>query len=191
MPFDRKEVEERGKALSKAQASSEPPSTLIKLLDDLRKGVQPSEELLRSTKIGVLVNKLKTHANKDVARSAAELVSKWRQEVGKGSRQARPSGASTPNKGTQSPAPTSASPVPPKAKGKLEVAPEKRNAKADKVDTKLTGVPTRDACLELMYNGLAFMSEDCMYPPSSPGLGPPSRGQETGPHQRDWVARRS
>jgi transcription elongation factor S-II len=114
--------------------------------------------LLRSTKIGVIVNRLKAHKDPAVAKQAGEVVSKWRMDVKK----AGASGASTPRpvaNGTSSPAP---SPVPAiKAKSKLLVPPEKRNSREDKVNTALTGNQVRDSCLKLMYDGLAFMTEVC------------------------------
>ena len=42
----------------------------------------------------------------------------------------------------------------------LKVDPEKRNSKADEVETAVTGNQTRDGCVKLMYDGLAFMSEE-------------------------------
>jgi transcription elongation factor S-II len=160
--MDSKEVELKGKAITKAFAGGDSSSTVLGLLDDLRKGVQASEELLRSTKIGVIVNRLRQHKDPNVTKQAAELVSKWRMDVKKSVVTAG-SGSSTPkvNNGLSSPAPSPA-PAKAKAKAKHTVPPEKRNAKVDKVDTKVTGSATRDNCLRLMYDGLAFMSEDCM-----------------------------
>lgn len=170
--MDAKEVELRGKAITKALTSGDPPSTLSSLLDELKKGVVASEELLRSTRIGVTVNKLKTYKDPAVARQAAELVSKWRSDIKKAG---TASGSSTPKQssvanGKASPAPT-ASPAPSaksqqsqqqpaKAKAKLTVAPENRSSKTDKVDTDVTGNKIRDNCLKLMYDGLAHMSTD-------------------------------
>jgi len=177
--MDAKEVELRGKAIAKAMSGGDPPSTLSSLLDELKKGVVASEELLRSTRIGVTVNKLKTYKDPAVARQAAELVSKWRGDIKKAG---AASGSSTPKpnavtNGKASPALT-ASPAPStksqqsqqsqqqqqqpaaKAKAKLAVAPENRSSKADNVDTDLTGNKVRDNCLKLMYDGLAHMSTD-------------------------------
>ena len=147
----------RGDSIAKAYAGGEPAANLLGLLGDLRKGVRATEDLLRSTRIGVTVNKLRQHKDPAVAKEATELVSKWRTDVGKN----RGSGAGTPKQGngTSSPAPA-ASPAPPKAKPKHSVAPENRTFKTDKVDWKVTGNETRDSCLSLMYNGLAYMSEE-------------------------------
>lgn len=158
MPMDAKEVELKAKALTKAATGGDHSSTITSLLEELRRGVQASEDLLRSTRIGVIVNKLKQHKDPAVAKQAGEVVSKWRTDIKK----AGGSGVSTPKavaNGTSSPAP---SPVPSK-KAKHSVPPEKRNAKEDKVNTALTGNQVRDNCLKLMYDGLAFMSEERMF----------------------------
>ncbi|KAF2099312.1 transcription elongation factor S-II family protein [Rhizodiscina lignyota] len=154
--MDAKEIVLKGKDITKAFAGGDKPDSLLALLDDLRKGVKASEEILRSTKIGITVNRLRAHKDPNVSRQAAELVAKWRTDVKNAS---GGSGSSTPKvqNGLSSPAP---SPAPPKPKAKHSVPPEKRNAKADKVDINVTGNPTRDNCLKLMYDGLAFMSED-------------------------------
>jgi len=156
--MDAKEVELKGKALTKAAAGGDPSATLISLLEELRRGVQASEDLLRSTRIGVIVNKLKNHKDPAVAKQAGEVVSKWRTDIKKAG---GGSSVSTPRlaaNGTSSPAP---SPAPAnKPKQKHSVPPEKRNSKEDKVNTALTGNQVRDNCLKLMYDGLAFMSEE-------------------------------
>jgi transcription elongation factor S-II len=63
------------------------------------------------------------------------------------------SGSSPPKKSTESPAPTS------EAEGfKGDVATRRWEREA--VDVKRTGIPARDACIGLLYNGLAFMSTE-------------------------------
>ncbi|OCK83858.1 transcription elongation factor-like protein s-ii [Lepidopterella palustris CBS 459.81] len=156
--MDAKEVELRGKALTKAYAGDEPSANILSLLSELHKGVRATEELLRSTRIGVTVNKLRTHKDKAVARQATDLVNKWRADVRKSA-----NGSATPKSanGTASPAPAAApSPAPSKTKAKHNVAPENRNHKTDKVEWKLTGNDIRDNCVRLMYDGLAHMSEE-------------------------------
>ena len=161
MVMDTKEVELKGRAIAKAVNGGDPSSTVLTLLDDLRRGVQASEDLLRSTKIGVTVNRLKTHKDPAVVKQAIELVAKWRSDIKK---TGGASGASTPKpaaNGASSPTPSPAAAN--KSKQKHTVPREKRNAKVDKVDTNLTGSTIRNNCLKLMYDGLAFMSEECMF----------------------------
>jgi len=156
MPLDAKAVEQKGRELAKATDASSDPSILLNILSALRTGVIASESLLRSTKIGVIVNKLKQHPNPQVKKQAGDLVAKWRNDVQRlkvgGSSS---SGLSTPTGGKASPAP-SASP-----KGKRpDVPKDKRNSKTDGVKWQVTGNDTRDNCIKLMYDGLAFMSDD-------------------------------
>ncbi|KAF2808531.1 transcription elongation factor S-II [Mytilinidion resinicola] len=154
--MDAKEVELRGKAITKSYAAGDPSSTLLDLLKGLREGVRATEDLLRSTRIGVTVNKLRQHKDPTVAKQANELVGKWKTDVRKAA-----SGSATPKaaNGIASPAPAVQSSTPPKIK-KHNVAPENRSHKTDKVDWKVTGNDTRDNCVRLMYDGLAHMSED-------------------------------
>jgi transcription elongation factor S-II len=152
--MDVKQVEEYAKAVNKAQNSKEPAANIISILKKLQSGVKPTEELLRSTRVGVYVNRLKTHDNKDVARLASEVVSKWRNEIknagGSTPKAANGANANTKN-GTASPAPSE--------KPQLSVPPDKRTNKTDKIDLKkCTGDTTRDSCVGLMYDGLAFMN---------------------------------
>lgn len=92
--------------------------------------------------------------SKDVARLASEIVAKWKKIVTaeqEASKKRKMAGSSPPK--AQSPA----------------VANEvqsftgdvaKRRWEHEKVDIKRTGYPTRDACIGLLYNGLAFMSNE-------------------------------
>lgn len=152
-----REVEQRLKALQKSVAQSEAASSIIAQLKTLLDEVVPTEELLRSTKAGMIVSKQKSNSNRDIAKLAAEIVSKWRKIVQAEqaqSKKAKMPGSSPPKSSSNSsPAPTSES------KGfKGDVA--KRRWETEKVDVKRTGVPSRDSCIGLLYNGLAYMSEE-------------------------------
>jgi transcription elongation factor S-II len=99
----------------------------------------------------MLVSKQKQNANKEVARLASDIVAKWKKIVT--ADKAKKQTASSPPKNTSSPAPTNE----PKAfKGDVS----KRRWDSENVDVKRTGIPTRDACIGLLYNGLAFMSKE-------------------------------
>ena len=165
--MDAKEIELRGKAITKAFVGGEPPSTLLGLLEDLKTRVSATEELLRSTRIGVIVNKVKQHKDPEVARNAGELVSKWRVDVRKAGATSHASRSSGDDKhGTANGSATTTAgngntDNKPKTKTKSTVPPDQRSAKADKVDVNVTGNATRDQCLRLMYDGLAQMTEEC------------------------------
>lgn len=169
--MDVKEIELRGKTILKAMASDEPSGTFMKLLNDL-KGVRATEDVLRQTKIGVTINKLRTYKYPEVAKTAQELISKWKDEVNKakkkGAAAAKAGGAATPSNGaalgSSAPPSGTASPAP-QASGKRKhtVDPASRNDRTDKIETNIYGIPARDNCIKLMYNGLAFMSEERAY----------------------------
>jgi transcription elongation factor S-II len=103
----------------------------------------------------MVVAKQRANTNKDIARLASEIVSKWRKTVeAEKQKKLKMSGSSPPKNGVVS------SPAPPiEAKG-FTGDSSKRRWETDKVDTKRTGIPSRDACIGLIYNGLCFMSEE-------------------------------
>lgn len=162
--MDPKEIELKTKALTKAATQNETSSTIISLLKELQQGVKASEDLLRSTRVGVVVNKLKQHKSPDVARLSSEIVSKWRSEVNK--QKARGSPAASGQRASASPRPsgTNGSPAkvatPSDKTSKLSVPPDKRSWKADGVDTNQTSNRIRDSCIGLMYDGLALNSTE-------------------------------
>jgi hypothetical protein len=161
MAMDAKEIELRGKAIAKAMQENEPSASVLKLLNDLKTGVHATEELLRSTRIGVTINRVRSHKDPSVQRLATELVSKWRDEVKKQPKKGTPAKVAAAT-ASASPAPPSAaqSPAPTQSKQKHSVDPDKRNYKTDKVKYQVTGSEARDNCVRLMYDGLAYMSSD-------------------------------
>lgn len=104
----------------------------------------------------MVVAKQRVNPNKEIARLATEIVSKWRKTVeAEKAKKSSKMAASSPTKNG-----ASASPAPPaEAKGFVGDS-SKRRWETDKVDTKRTGVPSRDACIGLIYNGLCFMSQE-------------------------------
>ncbi|MCJ1373056.1 RNA polymerase II elongation factor [Loxospora ochrophaea] len=155
--MDTKAINEKSKALQKATAAGESPSIIVGILNDLKTGVVPSEDLLRSTKIGVIVNKSKQHPSVEVKTLAAEIVRKWRDDIGK-QKGSTPNGkktTSTPPNGTASPAPSTATS---KSTSTSSVPPDQRSWKKDKVDVNRTGQSTRDNCIGLIYDGLVHLS---------------------------------
>lgn len=151
--MDRREIQSKGGALSKALQGNEPTSNVLNILQDLKKNVKPTEELLRATQIGKIVNKCKAHKTPEIARLASEIVSRWRHVVNE---QKTASGANTPQahrtNGAASPAPVQKPPTPQSPAVDLE----KRTWKVDKISREsLTSDPGRNNCIGLMYDGLA------------------------------------
>lgn len=142
--MDAKEVIEKSKALQRATAAGDSPANILNILGELKTGVVPSEDLLRSTKIGVVVNRSKQHKSPEVARLANEIVKKWRDEIQK----QKGSSSTNPKKLT----------TPPLEKPTFTVSPDQRNYKNDNVDIHRTSQSTRDNCIGLIYNGLCYLS---------------------------------
>lgn len=150
-----KQLTEASKQIQKAAREDDPSSTLISLMQPLE-GWKASEDLLRSTQIGITVGKLRMSKDTRVASMANKLITGWKTDVKKvGSPMSK--GVSSGRSGTNSPAPAPKSAPAPK---KFKADPEKRNTKEDGVDYNVTGDSTRDSCIKLMYDGLAFMSEE-------------------------------
>ena len=160
--MEAKQIVEKSKALQKATAAGEAPSGILNILNELKTGVVPSEDLLRSTKIGVVVNKSKQSKNPEVARLAAEIVKKWRDDIQKqkGSPTIQQKASPTPNGQPMSATPPTSQGSPGATTGssKSTVPPDQRDFKKDNVDTKRTNQATRDNCIGLFYNGLCYSS---------------------------------
>ncbi|KAF4955711.1 hypothetical protein FSARC_11772 [Fusarium sarcochroum] len=164
MPMDERELGQRVKALTKCVAANEPPENAIKMLESLKKDASPTEEMLRATRAGVFVGKLRSNSNKEIARAAAELVNKWKKlvEQEKNSKLQK----SKVGSGSPAPAPASApasSPVAPPSSsggtsGKYKGDIERRKYETDNVNVKRTDSSVRNSCIGLIYNGLAYRS---------------------------------
>lgn len=128
----------------------------VSILQILKKNFQVNESILRESKAGLAVGKLRTHDVKEISDLAKEIVKKWKNEVerakgGSGSKStanAKTTGA--PRKPVASATPASGS-VTPASNGKSEV----RTAKSDGVKISVSGDTMRDRCIELIYDGLA------------------------------------
>lgn len=101
----------------------------------------------------MIVSKQKSNTNKDIARLAAEIVQKWKKSIQMQQAQKNlKTDGKSPAKGTSSPAPTTTN-------ERFTGDKAKRKWETERVDIRRTGLPTRDACVGLLYNGLAYMSE--------------------------------
>ncbi|KAI1642971.1 transcription elongation factor [Daldinia loculata] len=159
--MDQRELDARVKALHKAAQSNEPPSAIIGIIESLR-SASPTEEMLRTTKAGIVVGKLRGNANKDIAKIATEVVAKWKKGIELEKKSKSLHSAKAP-KGSVSPASKAASPAPKPLAGNKKAYEgdlEKRNYKTDKVEISRTGSQVRDNCIGLLYNGLAYRSRE-------------------------------
>jgi len=168
--MDAKALHSTGKQIQKAIESGDSGESLLNILQPLTKWTA-TEDLLRQSKIGVIVSKLRQQKDPKVVEQASKLVNKWKQDVNANKKKTASSpapssaaakanaGVNGRSSGTSSPAPAAAA-VKKEQPKKSTVDPAKRNSKEDKIDTAVTGNQTRDACVKLMYDGLAFMSEE-------------------------------
>ncbi|KAI0029011.1 transcription elongation factor [Vararia minispora EC-137] len=140
------------KRLVKALQGASNDKETIDVLNVLKNDAKINEGVLRESKAGLAVGKLRTHASKDVADLAKDLVKKWRAEVDR-EKVAAGKGKPTPAR-KQSLTPST--PTVPARNGTSTPATNSvRTTKTDGVNTNLTGDKTRDKCIELIYDGLA------------------------------------
>lgn len=166
--MDEREIRSKGEALQKVIAGREPTNNALAILKELQKGVKPTEDLLRKTQIGKVINKVKgiQGVDPEIPKLAAQIISQWRSQIGKPAPAAN-RGASTPN-GNASPLPhfqsqpqskpsISTPTSPPSTNPKLPtgVPLDKRTWKTDKIDkSTLTTEPARNNSIGLLYDGL-------------------------------------
>ncbi|KAI9566594.1 transcription elongation factor [Boletus coccyginus] len=145
---DAVELKKHVKQLQNASTNEE----RVAILKLLKKDFQVNEPILRESKAGLAVGKLRAHDSKDVSDLAKEIVKKWKNDVDKAKSASKtPVNAKQPVR-KQS---TSVTPVAtPAANGKADV----RSSKTDGVKMTATGDNTRNKCAELIYDGLAYDS---------------------------------
>jgi transcription elongation factor S-II len=78
--MDAKEIRTAVTNLDKARNDND-TNTLKDILKQLENGVVASESLLRETKVGVHVNKLRTHEDNDVVDLVKKIIKKWKDHV--------------------------------------------------------------------------------------------------------------
>ncbi|BGP58832.1 transcription elongation factor TFIIS [Rhodotorula toruloides] len=172
------------KQLIAATGESQNTEDAVIILKRLKEEVVATDELLRETKIGVTVNKLRNNTAKEVADLAKELVRKWKADVGKtGTKKTSTAAASTSNSTGASPSPgpspipaakspepgrgplpaittaSSAKPAASPAPESQSPAPSSSSAPNGPLRRQSSGGPprdkTREKCCELIYDALA------------------------------------
>ncbi|CDO69744.1 hypothetical protein BN946_scf184697.g16 [Trametes cinnabarina] len=176
------------KPLVKSLNSASTDEEIITILNTLKQQAKITEAILRESKAGLAVGKLRQHASKPVADLAKEIVRKWKTEVerekqaaGGGTKAAangKPPGYAAPKKATSAPSASSAAtpstPITPTGSSSGSKLSESRSAKSDGIKIEYTGDKTRDKCTELIYDALVFDSgaRTSIAPPSSGSSGP-------------------
>ncbi|GEQ71752.1 hypothetical protein JCM33374_g5438 [Metschnikowia sp. JCM 33374] len=151
--MDTKEIKSTVSNLEK----STDDATILKLLNILNDGVQPTEKLLRETKVGVAVNKFRSSHNSEISSLVKKMIKKWKEVV-----QNEKSSKKVPKEAPLAkPASSQTSenrPPPGTASGKFHSGP--RNPKTDGVNTTLYDNSTRNASVSALYTALAIERDD-------------------------------
>ncbi|KAF4622269.1 hypothetical protein D9613_009228 [Agrocybe pediades] len=111
---------------------------------------QVTETILRESKIGLAVGKLRTHNSKPVSDLAKEIVKQWKTAVEKAKAKTTPTPAGN-NAVDKKPVKAGSNPTTPAGTANNAAA---RTAKGDGFKGKV-GDTTRDKCVELLYDALA------------------------------------
>ncbi|KAG8690538.1 RNA polymerase II elongation factor [Ceratobasidium sp. 423] len=99
--MDATEVKKLIKDLQTATTTGKPEDG-ITILKQLKQNVVATEELLRETKAGLAIGKLRSHPRKEIADLAKELVKKWKEAVEAG-KKAKAAGGTPPTPTTVTP----------------------------------------------------------------------------------------
>lgn len=131
-------------------------ATILKLLNILNDGIEPTEKLLRETKVGVAVNKYRSNANSEISTLVKKMIKRWKEVVQneKNAKKAQ----SKENSASASGSSTPARPAPGSTSGKFHNGP--RNPKTDGVDTIIYDDSTRNASVSALYTALAIERDD-------------------------------
>lgn len=143
------DVKEIKSTVSNLEKSSD-DNTILKLLNILNDGVQPTEKLLRETKVGVTVNKYRSNSNSEISGLVKKMIKKWKEVV--------QSEKSSKKAAVKAAAPETARPAAGSASGRFHSGP--RNPKTDGVNTTLYDNSTRNASVSALYTALAIDRDD-------------------------------
>ncbi|KAI0755647.1 transcription elongation factor S-II [Fomes fomentarius] len=151
------------KPLVKSLNSASTDEEIVTILNTLKQHAKITEAVLRESKAGLAVGKLRSHASKQISELAKEIVKKWKTEVER-EKAAGGGGAKTAaklpavKKAASSTAATPSTPVTPTVSSRGAKHSDTRSAKSDGVKIEYTGDKTRDKCAELVYDALVFDS---------------------------------
>ncbi|CDU22983.1 related to transcription elongation factor TFIIS [Sporisorium scitamineum] len=163
------ELKDLQKQLSKLATSSD-SEAILSIFGKLKAGLStPTEDIIRQSKIGVAVGKMRSHSDKKVADQAKSLVKDWKAIVDKqrAQQQSSANSSKTPSS-TASPAPTgSKAEGATNGNGTSEASPSSTPAAAaaakpasnTKIDFEILNDKVRNACLKLLYNSLEIGKE--------------------------------
>ncbi|KAM9910348.1 hypothetical protein OXX69_004567 [Metschnikowia pulcherrima] len=149
------DVKEIKSTVSNLEKSTD-DSTILKLLNILNDGVQPTEKLLRETKVGVAVNKYRSSNSSEISSLVKKMIKKWK-EVVQNEKTAKKT-AKQPSEQGNTVQTTETRPAPGSTAGKFHSGP--RNPKTDGVNTTIYDNSTRNASVSALYTALAIERDD-------------------------------
>lgn len=147
--MDAKEIKSTVSNLEK----STDDETILKLLNILNDGVQPSEKLLRETKVGVAVNKYRSNSSSEISNLVKKMIKKWKEVV-----QNEKSMKKLKENTAPVAAPPTKKPEPGSTNSKFHNGP--RNPKTDGVNTAVYDNTTRNGSVSALYTALAIDRDD-------------------------------
>ncbi|BFZ55910.1 transcription elongation factor TFIIS [Savitreella phatthalungensis] len=154
MPMSNADVVSAGAALHKALSGGN-ASTCVEILERLRDELVATDAVLKETKIGLHVGKLRKAPNASVAALANEVVKKWKSDLAGGGTTATPAETTLLKKKLAADAkptqPTQAT----AAQAQQPQATAPRTVDTDAVKINQTTEPVRNNCIKLTYNALA------------------------------------
>lgn len=142
-------------------------ATILKLLNILNDDVKPTEKLLRETKVGMAVNKLRSSGNSEINSLVKKMIKGWKEtvQIEKSKKKQQQTGKNGSISNSGSPVDTKVginkspeAPPAPAVTSKFHSGP--RNPKTDGVSTTLYDNSTRNASVSALYTALAIERED-------------------------------
>ncbi|CDK27707.1 unnamed protein product [Kuraishia capsulata CBS 1993] len=124
---------------------------ILEILTSLKRDVRPTEKLLRETKVGVAVNKLRSHADPEISNLVKKIIKSWKDEVSseKKSKVVK----------KEEPTASSASSASPAIKGEKFQTSKARNPQNDGVSINIHENTTRNGSVGGLYTALAIDSD--------------------------------
>ncbi|ODV98306.1 hypothetical protein PACTADRAFT_53676 [Pachysolen tannophilus NRRL Y-2460] len=121
-------------------------ATILRLLTALKNDVQPTEKLLRETKVGIAVNKFRSNSNTEISSLVKQVIRSWKEAVKK-----KPSGAGSPEKQE-----TDSNLI---SSERKYISKGPRNPKNDGVNIDIYDNATRNGSVSGLYTALAMDSD--------------------------------
>ncbi|EEB07594.1 transcription elongation factor TFIIS [Schizosaccharomyces japonicus yFS275] len=130
---------------------------ILRIMGTLKARVVATEELLKETRLGLVVGKLRSHSNEKVSEQAREIVKKWKADVThkRPSKTSQSTSSSSASVAVQKTSSAAVSQLTKKAESNAQ-----RTFKTDNVSINVTDDRIRNNCIGLLYNALAMDTDE-------------------------------